>query len=718
MTASCVYPYPFARKAIHLSCLLAWGIAVPAVHAADAPDDAPAEVPRVVVTGAATEGTLADRTSTGSYLDLSRLDTPASLDVLTRKQLDERGDVDLTAAIVRAPGLSSLPHPGNSGSSLAARGFTDTTSVMRLYDGLRQYGGAGLSFPFDTWAVERIEVLRGPASVLYGEGAIGGVVNVVPKQPTRGAVQNAVQAMLGTEGTRRVAFGSGGAIDGRWAYRVDASADRSDGWVDRGDSRNRAFSGALRFDVSPDLYLKLALAWGHQQPMRYFGTPLVDGSQLEALRDKNYNVADAVIDYRDRWIGLDANWRASDAVTVRTRFYRIDSNRHWRNAESYVYDPATRLVERADDTEILHDQAQNGNTTSATYQGSLFGLKHQVAAGFDVSSSSFTHTNNTYVGSPGPVDLFDPVPGLFASSVPTIPRYRTRARQYALFAEDRLELAPRWSVLGGVRYDHATLARTDLVAGRQAYDRTFADTGWRVGTVWEARPGLALYAQYARAADPVGALLFLSPANSRFQNATGRQVEAGVKQELPGRRGEWTVAVYDIAKDNLLTRDPANPAQSIQVGRRSSRGIEGTLNLALAPGWSLDANAALLRARFDDFVESVAGVPVSRAGNVPTDVPRRLANLWLHWQPLPAWSASAGLRHVGERFADNANRLRMPAYTTADLSLRWKLAAQTSLTLHGANLFDKRYYATAYYTPTQWLVGPDRRVELVLDHRF
>jgi iron complex outermembrane receptor protein len=619
---------------------------------------------------------------------------------------------------VRAPGLSSLGHPGNSGSALAARGFTDTASVMRLYDGLRQYGGAGLSFPFDTWAVERIEVLRGPASVIYGEGAIGGVVNVVPRQPGRGPVQNELQAALGTEGTRRIGLGSGGAIDERWSYRVDASAERSDGWVERGDSRNRAFSGALRYDVSPALWFKLSMAWGHQEPMRYFGTPLVEGRQLDSLREKNYNVADGVIDYRDRWLGLDANWRPDAATTVRTRFYRVDSNRHWRNAEAYVYNPRTRLVDRSDDTEILHDQAQNGNTTSATFKGSLFGLRNQVAAGFDLNATSFTHTNNTYVGSPGPVDLYDPVPGLFASSVPTIPRYRIRARQYALFIEDRLALDERWSLVAGLRYDHARLSRTDLVARRLAYDKVFADTGWRVGAVYQAAPGLSLYAQYARAADPVGSLLFLSPANSRFENASGRQVEFGAKQELAGKRGDWTVAVYDIRKDNLLTRDPANPAQSIQVGRRSSRGVEGTLNLALAPGWTLDANASLLRARYDDFVESVGGAPVSRAGKLPTDVPRRLANLWLHWQPLPAWSASAGLRYVGERYADNANTLRMPAYATTDLALRWKAASQTGLTLRVANAFDKRYYATAYYTPTQWLVGPDRRVELVLDHRF
>ena len=699
------------RQPVRLACLALAGLG------ANACADEPA-IPTVLVSATLENGRLGDEAATGSNLGLSRLQTPASVDVITRRQLEDRGDAGLVEAIARAPGLSSMPHPRNGGSSLASRGFTDTVSVMRLYDGMRQYGGTGITFPFSTWAVERIEVLRGPAAVIYGEGAVGGVVNVIPKQPTRGAVQNEMQAALGSEGTRRLAFGSGGALDARWSYRFDASGERSSGWVDMGDSSNRAVSGALRFDVSPELDVRLSVAQGRQKPMRYFGTPLVEGRQLAALREKNYNVADSRIDYRDGWTDLLANWRPNDNTTVRSRLYHVDSRRHWRNAEAYVYDPATRLIERSDNTEILHDQEQTGNTTTATSKGRLFGRDNQVSAGFDINQASFTHTNNTYVGSSGPVDPFDPEPGLFTSPVPTIPRYRIEAKQYALFMEDRLALSDKWTVLGGLRYDHADVERQNLVAGTRAFDKTFANLGWRFGTVYAITPDASVYGQVAKAADPASSLFFLSPANSGFENATGRQLEVGLKQAFWNRHGEWTLAVYDIGKDKLLTRDPANPAQSIQVGKRSSSGIEGTLGMTLARGWTLDANAALLRARFDDFVELVGGAPVSRAGKLPPDVPKRTANLWLRSDFQPGWSLGAGLRHVGARFADNANTLRMPSYTTVDASLRWKASPQTSLSLRGFNLFDKRYYATAYYTPTQWLAGPDRRVELVLDHRF
>lgn len=687
-------------------------VALPAFAA-----DAPATLPAVSITATQDMG-LAAPVSTGSGLGLTPMQTPASVSTLTREQLSERGDASLVDAITRSPGISSLAHPGNGGSSLSARGFTDATSVMRLYDGVRQYGGVGVTFPFDTWSVDRVEVLRGPASVIYGDGAIGGVVNVIPKKPTRGPIENEVQATLGTDRTQRLGFGSGGAINDKLSYRLDVSGDRSDGWVDRGDSRNSTVSGAVQLDVSPELSLKLSHAQGRQNPMRYFGTPLVDGQQLPALREKNYNVGDSAIRFDDRWTELAAQWTPNADVSVRSRLYRIESTRYWRNAEAYAYNPRTGLIDRSGNTEILHNQSQTGNTTDATFKGRLFGLKNQASVGFDVNRSSFTHTNNTYVGASPSVDPLDPVPGHFFSSVPFIPRYTNEARQSAVFAEDRLELSERWSLIGGLRHDHARISRRDLVAGTPAFDKSFSNTGWRIGTVFEIVPHLALYAQYAKAADPVGGLLMLSPANSKFDLSTGKQAEVGLKQTFWDRRGEWTLAAYHITKNNLVTRDPGNPAQSIQVGQRSSKGIEATVAMALASGWQLDANASLLRARYDDFSETVRGVAVSRAGNVPTDVPERLANVWVSRKLLPQWTLSTGLRYVGKRYADNANTLVLPAYTTTDLALRWQVTPDTTLTLRGFNVFNKRYYTTAYYTNTQWFVGDGRRVELTAYHRF
>ncbi|MFE8645360.1 TonB-dependent receptor [Sphingomonas sp. NCPPB 2930] len=656
--------------------------------------------------------------ATGSYLDLTPMQTPASVDVITREQIEERGDASLVSAITRSAGMTSLAHPGNSGSSLSARGFTDTTSVMRLYDGTRQYGGVGLSFPFDTWAIDRIEVLRGPASVIYGDGAIGGVVNVIPKKPTQGPIRGEMQATAGTRGRQALAFGSGGAIDERLSYRLDVSGDRSDGWVDRGDTRNLGFSGAVELAASKDLRVKLAHSQGRQEPMRYFGTPLIGGRQLPVLADKNYNVADSRIEFRDRWTELSAQWSPNSRVVVRSKLYNIESHRYWRNAETYIYNNATGLIDRSDNTEISHDQTQTGNTTDASFSGALSGMPNQFSIGFDINRSAFRHTNNTYTGSSGPVDPYSPVPGLYSSPFAFIPRYRNKSEQYAVFGEDRIELAERWSVVGGVRLDHANVARHDLLSGMQAFDQSFSNTGWRIGTVYQPLPDLSVYAQYARAADPVSGLLMLSPADSSFKMSTGEQAEVGIKQSFWNSTGDWTLAAYHITKNNLLTRDTTNPALRLQVGERSSRGVESTLSLPLAKTVRIDANLALLRARYDDFTESVGGTAVSRNGNVPTDVPQKAANLWASWKPSPDWSISSGLRFVGKRYADNANTLVLPAYSATDLAVQWRATPDTTISLRGFNVFDKLFFTTAYYTTTQWLVGERRRLEVTLNQRF
>jgi iron complex outermembrane receptor protein len=658
--------------------------------------------------------------STGSNLNLTPLETPASIDIITRRQLEERGDSNVIDAITRAGGISAMGHPGNGGSALSSRGFTDSTSVMRLYDGMRQYGGVGVTFPFDTWSVERIEVLRGPASVIYGDGAIGGVVNVIPRKPSRGPIENEVQATVGTDHTYRLGLGSGGALSERLSYRLDVSGDRSDGWVDRGDFRDTTFSGALRWDPTSDLSISLSHAYGHQKPMRYFGTPLVNGQQLEALRDKNYNVSDSVIRYRDQWTQLNAVWTPNADTTLRGRLYHIGSQRDWKNAERYQYNPASGLIDRADNTEIHHDQKQTGFTGDAAFGGTLFGMKNRISVGFDVNTSSFQHANNTYTGSSGPVDPFNPVPGLFHSDIPTIPRYRNEADQYAVFVEDRLELTPSWSVIGGLRYDHAKVGRQDLVTGAPAFDRTFSDVGWRLGTVFQWHPGLAFYGQYSVAADPVSGLLMLSPANSAFGMARGKQLEIGVKQAFWEGKGEWTLAAYHIRKSDLLTRDASNPSLRVQVGEQSSRGIEGSLSMAFARDWRVEANATMLRARFDDFTEAsgTPAVPVSRNGNVPPNVAQRLANVWLSWNVTPAWTAMGGVRYVGKRYADNANTLTLPSYTTTDVAVRWQVDKATTLTARCLNVFDKAYFTTAYYTATQWFYGPGRSFELTLNHRF
>lgn len=654
--------------------------------------------------------------ATGSRLGLTPLETPASVEVITGETIRARGYATVNETVSHATGFNSLAAPGNGGTSLGVRGFTGHSSVMQLYDGTQFYVGAGtVTYPFDTWSIDRIEVLRGPASVMYGQGAIGGVLNVIPKKPTR-IMENEGLLEFGSDFTRRAAAGSAGSLGGKLSYRADVSGRKSDGWVDRGENESLAFGLALKADVSEDFAITLSHDYGYQQPQRYFGTPLVNGNLDKSLRNKNYNVGDSLVEYRDNWTRLNMDWQAADNVKITNTAYMLTSDRHWRNAESYAFVPATGLINRTSYLEILHDQTQYGNRGDVAVDYSLLGMKNQTVAGFDINHIDFRHVNDGTNGFSSTVSPYGVSPGSYGQGS-FIPRYDTDTDQYSLFAEDRLSVTDTWSLIGGLRYDNIDISRSDLVTPANSFEKTFTHMSWRAGTVYNIASTTALYAQYVTAADPVGGLITLSAANSSYKLATGRQIEAGVKQSFMQGRGEWTFAGYQIEKKNILSRSPINPAVTQQVGEQSSRGVEATLGFDLDPAWRIEANAALLDARFDNFVEQVSGVAVSRAGNTPPQVPEQLANLWLTWKFAPDWKVLGAARWVGETWSDNANTQRRAAYTVFDLGVTWSPVPNADISFRIYNLLDETYAISSSGT-TQWLLGAPRTALLTTAVKF
>jgi len=661
---------------------------------------------------------LAGTASSGSRLNLTRLQTPGSVEIISAETISERGQHDVLDAVTQnAAGFTASPEPGNGSVNFNTRGFSGNGTVMTLYDGTRLYVGSGTqTFPFDSWSADRIEVLRGPASVMYGEGAIGGAINVISKMPLS-VQRNQAEVSLDSNLTRRLAVDSGGPINKDVSYRITAIGNMSDGWVDRDKSSNVAVSAAVRVQTSDSLSWTLSTDYGDRSPSRYFGTPLINGKFDESLRYKNYNVGDSSIRYQDSWTQLKSEWQVTDSITIRNALYYLNSQRYWKDAEIYSANPGTGLIDRSDYIEILHDQQQIGDRMDATFRGHVLGMTNEFVAGFDVNRITFRHTNNSPYGGASSVNPVSFDPGLFASPDPTRPGFSSVTNQYAVFAENRLSVTEQFALISGVRQDQPTVERTDLVNPANSYSRAYSATSWRAGAVFTPVKDLAFYGQYSTAVDPVGGLITASNANATFELSTGRQVEIGVKQSFGGGRGEWTLAGYQIVKNNLLARDPNNPGQVVQVGQQSSVGIEATLGLVLDYGWRIDANTAFLKAKYDDFVQSVNGVAVNYAGNVPANVPLNVSSVWLTWAFAPNWSANTGVQIVGKTFADNANTLEMPGYTLVNAGLQWKPDAKTTMSLRVYNVFDK-LYATSSYSDNQWLLGRPRTAELALNVKF
>ncbi|KQM70837.1 TonB-dependent receptor [Sphingomonas sp. Leaf20] len=688
----------------------------------------------ILVVGQQARDTLTTPNATGSRLGLTPLETPATISIIDGTTIRARGDLSVIDATSRAPGISNAGNPGNGGTALAARGFSGQGSVLQLIDGVRLFPAAGtITFPTDPWMVERIDILSGPASVLYGQGALGGAVNVLMRKPDTQRTHVEGEIGYGSQDSFHVAAGAGGPITERLSYRIDGSYRRSDGYVDRGQSRSHAVSGTLRWAPTDTLVVTARDDYGDQKPMRYFGTPLIEGRLDDRIRERNYNTRDGFIRYRDNRTSLQVDWTPSDAVTVSNQAYRLTSKRSWLNLESYCSIAADGVcsngsgntgtpgrILRTDMTGIVHDQTQWGDQGSVTLRTDVAdGVRNDLVMGFDVNLIKLTYSHN-FGSDPqvSEVDRFAFDPGMISDTQGIAPRYRTRTTEYAVFAEDRLKLGTHASIVGGVRYERDTIRRWSIDYPSGASTETFVldkrlhNMTWRVGSVYQPIPTVSLYAQYATGVDPLGTLTTYSTGQVQFSNAVGDQVEVGAKAVFLDGHGTATLAAYRIVKKRLLAQlTPASPVE--QVGQRSAKGIEAAVSLDLPYGVGIDANGSVLDATFDDFVSGGTRFD----GNTPPDVPETLANVWLRWNATRALQARAGLRYVGRRYSDNANSFRVPSYTIVDATLSYAVTPHLAVDIHGYNLFD-RDYALSTYNNQQWVLGRPRAVDVSLRAGF
>ena len=696
-----------------------------ALNNAQADDTAPSlMLPAASITAPEVDAEAIDlktATSAGSRLNLNSLETPASVESLTGAQIRARGDRSVQSAVTRTTGISYTGSPGNGGAAYSARGFVGEGSVMQLYDGTRMYSGAGtVTFPVDDWSVERIDVLRGPASVLYGEGATGAVINVIPKKPFTGEIENHIRVGYGSYDNQQQALDSGGSLTDTLSYRLNINHTQSNGWIDHGDSENVFISAALRWQASDDLAFTLSHDYGDQEPQNDFGVPLINGRYHESLRDKNYNVRDAKLHYNDQWTRLNSEWQINDNLTASNELYYLKAQRRWQNAENHAWSESQQTLLRSGYFSIKHDQEQVGDRQTFTLNHDLFGLKSRTLVGADYNRIHFSlHSNSPYtdVNTGGqPIDLYNPDRGEFESNSPYRDQFTTTTQQVSLFAENRTELTDQLSLVTGVRRDMVHLDRDDFYLDKatERSDRSLSANSWKVGLVYELTPDMSVYAQQATSVDGVGGLISLSQKQQNFGLAHARQSEVGFKQMFWDQRGEWTLAAYHIIKKDLLTTDPFNPDITRQVGEQSSKGLEASLDLQLPNRWQLQANASVVRAEYDKFDED----GVSRKGNRPTEVPRRTANLWLSKAISDDVSAGAGVRYVDSRYADTANNVELPSYTVVDATVSWKALPKTTLGLRLNNLFNRQYAVSQYNGGQQWIMGEPRSFFVTADYTF
>ncbi|MGU3493679.1 TonB-dependent receptor [Xanthobacteraceae bacterium A53D] len=676
---------------------------------------------------------LQTQNETGSLVGLTPFETPASVDIVTQQEMQDRGLRTLTEVYNAVPGVMSGNSPGDPGVT-SMRGFS-RNAVGYMFDGVQAPDPLLMSRNYDSFTFDRVEVLKGPSSVISGNGSLAGTINLVTKQPILG--QNKGQAILsyGSFDSVRVGADYNVALGDNAAIRASAVYGQSNGYVDDTDSRTAAITLGATFALSDRLTTTTSFDYFHDNfRTPYEGTPLVGrdvalapsgivsapgGLVIDrALRNRNYNFYDGESGSDSIWLRNRTEYELSDNWTIRNDLGFYSSDRRWRNSEEFVYNSATRLLDRSA-VLITHDQQVLSEQISARFDGMLGGMRHRFAAGFEYTNTQFTAQR--YMGTATPVSPDFPARGFFppitSSSFPTHLDLGSTIDTLAVFAEDAVNITDKWLVVGGLRYQTIKLDRSTF--DRNTFTLSGTDTdykslSYRLGTVYEILPGTALYAQYNKATIPVSTLLLSNATNAKFELSTGTSMEAGIRSTFWDNRAVATASVYQIEQDNILTRDPANPALTIQGGSQRSRGVEAELAIAVTDQLKLTANASYINAEFTELRTASANL----AGNRPPNVPEWTYFLMADYKvPNLPMTLSASVQYVGSFYTDNANTIEVDGRAVLDAWISYEIGAGT-LRLRGRNLTDAFFGEWSGYNPQHIFIGAPRSVELSYSAKF
>ena len=701
-------------------------------------------------------------TATGTRLGLSLREVPASINVMTQEVIAARGlrtTVETVNSVVGVQGglaVGSIPR-------YVIRGLFGN-QVTILFDGVRMNTQSQSERPVDTFNLDRVEVLKGPSSVLFGEGAIGGSINYVSKNPDARPRTDLFFA-VGSWESYRAGAGTGGPLgnSGKLTYRADVSAASARGYVERSQTDLFSATVAVGWHATDSLNLTLHGAYTEDVFEPYYGTPvihdgvqntLIPGSPIRqdvpnpnydrlinpriapASRRLNYNITDASADSVNIRLRLLAEATLAPGLRLRNQLYGVHHFLQSENFERFRWNSATQLVQRDFIWQAYRDDWMLGNRAELIADRPLGSLENKFLVGVDVSRVRYFRGINPggFPDSPTtpsiPLTNFDP--GRLRTY--TITRDRdVVVETTALFAEDALKLTRGLTAVAGFRYDVIDAQRTTRADPTRAQAeiraaKKYKPVTWRAGLVQALSPQTSLYASYSYAQEPASQLVSLptAAANLALPLQKGVQWEAGVKSTFWEGRADFTAALYRIDRRDVATtnRDSVTGAFSTQsIGKIHTQGLELAASVAPIKPLRLEANFAYTEAEFDVFIENTGLAAIgdagriSRAGNRPVDIPRVITGLWATYDFGGGWFVSGGPRYVSERMANNHNSIVTDAYTEFEAALGYRHGAW-SYTLRGRNLLDQTYTDTAIYGGVLQRLADPRSFELSARARF
>lgn len=649
-------------------------------------------------TGDGSNSYVVEESATATKTETPLIETPQSVSVVGRKQIEAQNAQSVTEILRYVPGVTIETYgPDPKGYDwILMRGF-NAQSTSNYQDGLRLLSSGYSFFRTDPYQLQSVEVLRGPSSSLYGQSDAGGIVNRTTKKPTAQPVRE-IELEYGSHDRFQGAFDFSGPIgnDPSFLYRVIGVARDS----------NTQFKYSDGSEIADD---RLMLAPSFTSAPSTDTSLTIDGN---ILRDKSggtvisFTPTDILIGDPDfnssrqeqQSIGYQFEHRLNEAWTVRQnlRYGHVDfllNNLVLTGQDTSGLTRSARRFDESFDAFAMDNQALTKFETGA--------LRHELLLGLDYAWSRADVDHRS--GPASSLNPFDPVYGA-PIPAPTTPlaRYVENYQQIGLYAQDQVWLTDSLLATLGGRYDWLTLENENHLRNVTT-DIDIGNFSGRAGLTYLTEWGVAPYVSFSQSFVPNPGL---SASGETFDPSVGRQWEVGIKYQPQGYDALFTFAYFDIVKSNVLTPDPDpdHTGFNVATGEVRSRGVEIEGKFSLTDGWDFTGS----------YSWTDAEITKDNSGNVgrrPAMVPAHQASAWLNYTVyagvLEGLSLGGGVRFVGPSYSNNTNTIEVDGRTVFDAGASYKVTDNATLSVNATNIFDKQYYTTC--NPSYSCYEGDRR---------
>ena len=637
------------------------------------------------------QGYRATRSASATRTDTSIHETPQSISVVSKDAVEDLGATRLQEALDYAGGVGRANNFGGQGlTTFTIRGFTTGEFYRNGFPINRGYP----NMP-DANSIERLEVLRGPATMLYGRGDPGGTFNVVSKQPLPERTVT-LGSQLNDQGMKRGTLDASGPLDeeGRLAYRLNVVGEGGDTFRDHVETERYGITPVLTWQATDATKLifegdfmrnNAPLDRGVTRYARQIGTASRDSffgeKDVGKLHNDN-NMAQLRFEHmlNDDWtLGGGVQWldgslkgNAVEANGIADDGRTLGRNFNYRKLEWTDKDTQLNLT---------------GHFDTA-------GLQHTLLTGIEYEDYDYKSIIQRSSGAVGayPIDIFDPVYGQPRPALTRTPTHdKENLKTYAAFVQDQVALTDKLKVLAGARFERFEHDYETYVPGGKSWQASDNAVTPRIGVTYDLTETLAVYADTARSFKPnTGA----SRLGGGFTPEKGKSYEMGIKWEALDEQLSVDAAIYQIEKRNVLTTDPVDSTFSVAAGEVRSRGFDVNVAGNLTPEWRVIGGYAYVDA-------AVTKDNMLRSGTRLLNIPKNSFSLLNMYEfqdgTLKGLGVGTGLKYVDERAGQTANTaFSMGSYTVVDLLSFYKINDKVRLNLDVKNLFDRDYEEGAF----------------------